>query len=578
MAKAKSQYDVLYSIGATDDTAAGIKEATNSLTSPIDRITAKWAMLDRAIGLSAGIYLAGKALAILEKAFQQFAGAVEQQQKRISFDNLARSVGSSSSKIISELKRASNETITFQRAIETAGRSILLGLDAKILPRLMEIAKASSKVTGQTVVAAYEDITLGVARQSKMILDNLGILVDYDKYLVKLAGTMGKAKDNLTDVERRQAFLNATMEAGEKIVNRVGVSYETLNEKIEKFKTSLIDGTDQIKAHIFGLDLLDRAIGAQKYPKLVDEYEKGKKALDELLPKYNKLKEAIEAVKAGEREPSRFLADQFTDAEIKVKALQEHLNSISKMLGVEGTVKIIPQEEDVQEAIAQTDEYWKKWDENMAKAADNYGKSILEGLKQADEHINNVIVNGQSLEKLVDNEYKAIEAGWAAKEAEMKNTIGYRLGASLGEGFSFGAKTTISNGLYDLITNEFSAKSALTSALKLSARILSDSFAEEFLKTLGLKFNPAKFFLNLFTNAGQAVGTGVISGGGNSAGSNGSSFTGYRNNVGTTARGTTNNTFNYYITDDPTLQKRINEGVRKSFRDNNLRQDVKGLS
>ena len=194
MAKAKSQYDVLYSIGATDDTAAGIKEATNSLTSPIDRITAKWAMLDRAIGLSAGIYLAGKALAILEKAFQQFAGAVEQQQKRISFDNLARSVGSSSSKIISELKRASNETITFQRAIETAGRSILLGLDAKILPRLMEIAKASSKVTGQTVVAAYEDITLGVARQSKMILDNLGILVDYDKYLVKLAGTMGKQK------------------------------------------------------------------------------------------------------------------------------------------------------------------------------------------------------------------------------------------------------------------------------------------------------------------------------------------------------------------------------------------------
>ena len=573
---AKNQYDVIYAIGASDETAAGIKSATANLTSPIDRITAKWATLDRAIGLSAGIFLAGKAFNLLEKAFQQFAVAVEQQQKRISFDNLARSVGSSSSKIISELKRASNETITFQRAIETAGRSILLGLDAKILPRLMEIAKASSKVTGQTVVAAYEDITLGVARQSKMILDNLGILVDYDKHLIKLAGTMGKAKDNLTDAERRQAFLNATMEAGEKIVNRVGISYETLNEKIEKFKTSLVDGTDQIKAHIFGLDLLDRAIGAQKYPKLVDEYEKGKKALDELLPKYNKLKEAIEAVKAGEREPSRFLADLFTDAEIKVKALQEQLNNISKMLGVEGTIKIIPQEEDVKEAIAQTDEYWKKWDENMAKAADNYGKSILEGLKQADEHINNVIVNGQSLEKLVDNEYKAIEAGWAAKEAEMKNTIGYRLGTSLGEGFSFGAKITISNGLYDLITNEFNAKSALTSALKLSARILSDSFTEEFLKTLGMKFNPAKFFLNLFTNTGKAVGTGVVSGGG------ANTFTSPGGGIGKTAIGSrtgqTNNTFNYYITDDPTLQKRINEGVRKSFRDNNLRQDVKGLS
>ena len=573
MAKAKSNYDVTYSIGATDETAAGIKTATNSLTSPIDRITAKWATLDRAIGLSAGIYLAGKAFNVLGKVFDQFATAVEQQQKRISFDNLARSVGSSSTKIISELKRASNETITFQKAIETAGRSILLGLDANILPRLMEIAKASSKVTGQSVVAAYEDITLGVARQSKMILDNLGIIVDYDNHLANLARTMGKSKDSLTDAERRQAFLNATMEAGEKIVNKVGISYETLNEKLAKFKTSLVDRTDQIRAHIFGLDLLDRAIGAQKYPKLVDEYEKGKKALDELLPKYNKLKEAIKAVTAGEREPSRFLADQFTDAEIKVKALQEQLNNISKMLGVEGTVKIIPQEEDIKEAITQTDEYWKKWDENMAKAADNYGKSILEGLKQADEHINNVFVNGQSLEKLVDNQFKAIEEGWKQGGWDpLAKSAGERLGESMGEGFAYGAQRTISDGLMAFITNEFTLESALDGALRMSARVLSDSFAEAFMEATGLKTTLTSFFKSIFTGIGSSF-AGAAGGAPATPDVSGFDF-----NSASKARSQINNTFNYYITDDPTLQKRINESVRKSFRDNNLRQDVKGLN
>lgn len=577
MAKAKNKYDALFTIGASDETAAGIKSATDSLTSPIDRITAKWATLDRAIGLSAGIYLAGKAFNMLEKAFQQFTVAIEQQQKRISFDNLARSVGSSSTKIISEIKKASNETITFQKAIESAGRSILLGLDAKILPKLMEIAKASSKVTGQTVVAAYEDITLGVARQSKMILDNLGIIVDYDNHLAKLAGTLGKAKDNLSDAERRQAFFNATMEAGEKIVNKVGVSYETAKEKLDKYTASLNDSKGAAIAHILGLNLVDKQIGAQKYPLLVEQYEKGKKALDELLPKYNKLKEAIEAVKSGEREPSRFLADQFTDAEIKVKALREELDGISEMLGVGVAVKketIIDKwtEEDDKKfferqeklvdwaaKMSETEaEFWKKFDEDFAKSQDDRFKGVMDNL---------------------DANMAEIEAKLKAEEERVKNTFGYRLGASLGEGFSFGAKTTISNGLYDLITNEFNAKGALTSALKLSARILSDSFTEEFLKTLGMKFNPAKFFLNLFTNAGQAVGTGVVSGG--SAGSSGANtFTSPGGGIGKTitGRGQTNNTFNYYITDDPTLQKRINEGVRKSFRDNNLRQDVKGLS
>ena len=103
----------------------------------------------------------------------------------------------------------------------TGSRAILLGIQQDKLVDLMKIARAASKAMGTTVSeAAFSDISLGIGRQSRLILDNLGIIVRvgvaYDKY----AESVGTTADALTDFEKKQAFQNAVIEAGQDIVER----------------------------------------------------------------------------------------------------------------------------------------------------------------------------------------------------------------------------------------------------------------------------------------------------------------------------------------------------------------------
>ena len=55
-----------------------------------------------------------------------------------------------------------------------------------------------------------------------MILDNLGIIVKVGDANKRYASILGKTSNELTDAEKKMAFLNATIEAGEDLMGRLG--------------------------------------------------------------------------------------------------------------------------------------------------------------------------------------------------------------------------------------------------------------------------------------------------------------------------------------------------------------------
>ena len=170
------------------------------------------------VEITAGIMIARKlikTISSLAKTFVQF------KQVNMAFENMAKVAGASSAEILKSMKELSGGTISTMETIQSANRAMILGIPIDKLDEMMGIARASAAATGESVKKMFDDIVVGVGRQSRMILDNLGIIVNAVEANEDYAESMGIVDRELTDTERRQAFLNATLKAGEDMIKKV---------------------------------------------------------------------------------------------------------------------------------------------------------------------------------------------------------------------------------------------------------------------------------------------------------------------------------------------------------------------
>jgi len=170
------------------------------------------------------------------KAWDAMKMGARAQQEMKSFEALANSVGANADYIIMKLKQASANTVDTMTLVNKAGTAMLMGIDPERTIKLMEIARATSKMTGQTVAKAFGDISLAVARVSPRILDNLGLIVKIGEANAAYARTLGKTAGQLTEMEQKQAFMNATMEAGEGLMRRLNNQTKSTAEMFQSLE------------------------------------------------------------------------------------------------------------------------------------------------------------------------------------------------------------------------------------------------------------------------------------------------------------------------------------------------------
>ena len=170
------------------------------------------------------------------KAWDMLKLGAKANQQAQAFENMAASYGANADRIIKKLREMSGGAIDTMTLIEKAGTAMMMGIKPDELVQLMEIARATSKLTGQTVTKAFEDISLGVGRQSRMILDNLGIIVKQGEANQKYAESLGKTAAALTDAEKKQAFMNATIEAGAELIKRISMETKSAAEMFQSME------------------------------------------------------------------------------------------------------------------------------------------------------------------------------------------------------------------------------------------------------------------------------------------------------------------------------------------------------
>jgi len=180
------------------------------------------------------------------------------------FEGLAGSMAKAEG-IASAMNQAFRGTVDEVTMLEQANNAMLLGVasTAKEFQFLASAGRRLGKAVGKDAAFGFESLVVGIGRQSRMMLDNLGIIVDTNKAYEEYAAQLGKTAQELTDAERKQAFMNATMDATREKMSRLGSDIETTGERWSKFKTTWSNvftaiGTGISKVGGFLYDIVDK--------------------------------------------------------------------------------------------------------------------------------------------------------------------------------------------------------------------------------------------------------------------------------------------------------------------------------
>jgi hypothetical protein len=183
---------------------------------------------------------AGAALGVMGTAIGKLAiDAAKFEDVKKSFENLTAAQGVNADKLLAKMTEATQGTISQMKLMQQANNALLLGLPVEKFDDMLKIARSASKATGQSMDFMLQSIVTGLGRGSKLILDNLGIIVKTEEAYEKYADTLDTTADKLTDLEKKQAFTNEALRIG--LVNA---------ENLGEITLSTADRWDRLKASV----------------------------------------------------------------------------------------------------------------------------------------------------------------------------------------------------------------------------------------------------------------------------------------------------------------------------------------
>lgn len=165
------------------------------------------------------------------------------------FSTMTQSFGADGKKLLESIKTASKGMISEFEIMKNANLAMSLMGEKVIdhLPKMAEIAVATSKALGKNVKEQFTDIIVASGRQSVQVLDNVGISsAKASKLIDEYAASLGKTRNQLTASEKAQGFFNAMLIAGQEAIDKVDISTLTFADRVQILKTRIEDTKNQL--------------------------------------------------------------------------------------------------------------------------------------------------------------------------------------------------------------------------------------------------------------------------------------------------------------------------------------------
>ncbi|HLC28923.1 MAG TPA: hypothetical protein VJL07_05710, partial [Dehalococcoidia bacterium] len=207
----------------TAQTEAADKAAASS--TKFSALKSNLTSLLASFGIIAGV--AGIGL-LVRKIGDLIIEAENLRRVQFAFERLSASLGVSSAEMLSSLRKATEGFITNAELMRLANTGILLGipLTAKGLEDLASASLKLGRAMGIDATFALQSMMIGIGRQSRLVLDNLGIIVSSEAAYARYAASIGKSVDALSKKEMTLAFYRGTLDSVRDKLEAMGAAEE----------------------------------------------------------------------------------------------------------------------------------------------------------------------------------------------------------------------------------------------------------------------------------------------------------------------------------------------------------------
>lgn len=229
------------SIGDLGKSVGGVERTLSSFSGALENV-------GKSLTFRLTVPLVGAGIAV--SSFLKDAGKLESVTD--AFNTMTKSWGINAQRLIDSVQKASRNTVS-EADVMRGGLKLMslvgkeaLGDFGKTFPKIAELAKKASRVTGAEVSFMLESIINGVGRNSVMWLDNTGIVVKADEAYKKMADSLKINTTELTVSQQKQALLNAWIEKAEKTYKDVAVTSGGYAGTLEKLTSDMEDQKDKL--------------------------------------------------------------------------------------------------------------------------------------------------------------------------------------------------------------------------------------------------------------------------------------------------------------------------------------------
>jgi hypothetical protein len=231
----------------------GVAGATSNSTKAFSK-------MQQNLGGSNGLVAAYAGLAANIFALTAGFGALSRAARANQLESGLLAMGQATGVAMHSLSRGLVEATGNAISLEEAMRSVALitsaGIDPSAIDRFGQVAKKAATALGRDVQDSINRLTRGVTKLEPELLDELGIMVRLDEASKTYADSIGKTASELTNFEKRQAFLNATLAEGEAKFGALGDvdvnPYDKLAAALQNLAKSGIGGIAEGLAGIVG--------------------------------------------------------------------------------------------------------------------------------------------------------------------------------------------------------------------------------------------------------------------------------------------------------------------------------------